>query len=190
MNSKQIDVYNQVVRPVINEVIEGYNCTIFAYGQTGTGKTFTMEGERSPNVPDDSAWEDDPMVGIIPRSVAQLFSTLNAMTNSEFSMKVSFIELYNEELTDLLGDLNVEKSLRIYEDSQRKGSVTIPGLEEVLVKSKSEVYKILQKGADRRRKAETLMNSNSSRSHSIFTITLLIKEKSMDGKIFKLLVLY
>lgn len=168
----------------MNEVIEGYNCTIFAYGQTGTGKTFTMEGERSSNgMSDDVSWEDDPMVGIIPRSVAQLFSTVNAMTNCEYSMKVSFIELYNEELTDLLGDPSVEKALRIYDDPQRKGSVNIPGLEEVLVKSKSEVYKILQRGAERRQKAETLMNANSSRSHSIFTITLLIKEKSMDGKL-------
>lgn len=183
MNSKQVDVYNQVVRPVVREVIEGYNCTIFAYGQTGTGKTFTMEGERSASSgSDDScAWEDDPMVGLIPRAVAQLFSTLKAMSNCEYSVKVSFIELYNEELSDLLGDVNVEKSLRIYEDPNRKGSVTIPGLEEVLVKSKSEVYAVLQRGADRRKKAETLMNANSSRSHSIFTVTVCIKEKSLDG---------
>lgn len=180
--SKQIEVYNQVVKPVVMEVIEGYNCTIFAYGQTGTGKTFTMEGERSTNSADLS-WEEDPFVGIIPRSVSQLFSALNSINCCEYSVKISFIELYNEELSDLLSEStdNNEK-LRIFDDPARKGSVIIPGLEEIVVQNKSEVYKILQKGAEKRQKASTLMNSQSSRSHSIFTVTVFIKEKSIDGE--------
>jgi kinesin family protein 11 len=115
-------VYNQVVKPVVMEVIEGYNCTIFAYGQTGTGKTFTMEGERSPNSPELS-WEEDPNVGIIPRSVSQLFSALNAINNcSEYSVKISFIKLYNEELSDLLSDNSDNERLRIFDDRARAPS--------------------------------------------------------------------
>ena len=182
--SKQSDVYSQVVRPVVSEVIEGYNCTIFAYGQTGTGKTYTMEGYRSVES-DTISWDDDPEVGIIPRAVSQLYSTLNSFSNCEYSIKVSFIELYNEELTDLLSDKSLDKDekLRIYEDPNRKGSVIIPNLEEKLAPNKNEVYKILQKGAERRQTAATFMNAQSSRSHSIFTLTVFIKEKAIgDGE--------
>ncbi len=181
MNSKQADVYDLVVKPLVREVIEGYNCTVFAYGQTGTGKTFTMEGDR-PNSTDEVSWEDDPQVGIIPRSVANLFSELNCLSNSEYSVKISFMELYNEELSDLLSDSSSNEKLRIFDDPARKGSVQIPNLEEVVVQNKSDVYRILQKGADKRQKASTLMNSQSSRSHSIFCITVFIKEKSIDGE--------
>jgi kinesin family member 11 len=185
VHSKQSEVYNQVVRPVVLEVIEGYNCTIFAYGQTGTGKTFTMEGNSSALLNDDVAgsssnWDDDPLTGVIPRSVAHLFSILNSISSCEYSVKISFIELYNEELSDLLSE-STEK-LRIYDDPARKGSVVIPGLEEVVVQNKTEVYRILQKGAEKRQKASTLMNSQSSRSHSIFTVTVFLKEKSLEGE--------
>jgi kinesin family member 11 len=140
-----------------------------------------MEGERSPNS-EELTWEDDPLVGIIPRSIAHLFSALNAIQSCEYSVKISFIELYNEELSDLLSESTENEKLRIFDDSARKGSVIIPGLEEVVVQNKSEVYRILQKGAERRQKASTLMNAQSSRSHSIFTITVFIKEKSLEGE--------
>lgn len=142
-----------------------------------------MEGNSSSLLNDDagSSWENDPFTGIIPRSVAHLFTILNAQsTNCEYSVKISFIELYNEELSDLLSDTS--DKLRIFDDPNRKGSVIIPGLEEVVVQNKSEVYKILQKGAEKRQKASTLMNSQSSRSHSIFSITVFIKEKSLEGE--------
>ena len=153
-----------------------------------------MEGIRSPaqaaaaaaEAPSGgaSSWEDDPKVGVIPRAISQLFSPLNSLANCDYSIKVSFIELYNEELTDLISEatLPTDKTLRIYDDKERKGSVIIPGLEEVMVKSKAEVYNILQRGAEKRQKAATLMNtSNSSRSHSVFTLSLYIKEKSIEG---------
>ena len=108
-------------------------CSINRYGQTGTGKTFTMEGEHALLNSNDIAatWENDPLVGIIPRSVSHLFSILNSISNCEFSVKISFIELYNEELSDLLSDSSSEKEekLRIYDDPLRKGSVAIPGLQ-------------------------------------------------------------
>lgn len=183
VTSKQSEVYNQVVKPVVLEVIEGYNCTIFAYGQTGTGKTHTMEGDWSSVTDSPQSWENDQRVGIIPRSVAHLFTCLNSIQNCEFSVKVSFIELYNEELSDLLSDSsNENEKLRIFEDPARKGSVTIPGLEEIVVKNRNEVYSILKKGSTRRQQAATLMNAKSSRSHSIFTCTVFIKEKSIEGE--------
>ena len=128
------------------------------------------------------AWDSDQMVGIIPRSVAHLFTCLNSISNCEYSVKISFIELYNEELSDLLTENNDNDKLRIYDDPERKGSVKIPGLEEIVVRNKAEVYKILQKGSARRQQAATLMNAQSSRSHSIFTITVFIKEKSIEGE--------
>ena len=93
----------------------------FSYGQTGTGKTFTMEGERSddPSI----SWEDDPLTGIIPRALANIFDALTKQ-EVEFSVRVSFLELYNEELFDLLGSSEDPLKLRIYEDSARKVNYT------------------------------------------------------------------
>ncbi|XP_041368096.1 kinesin-like protein KIF11-B [Gigantopelta aegis] len=178
-NSCQIDIYQTVVTPIVNEVLLGYNCTIFAYGQTGTGKTFTMEGESS----DDTSltWEDDPLAGIIPRTMKHIFETLQSQ-DIEFSVRVSFLELYNEELFDLLGSTEDTLRLRIYEDNTKKGSVIISGLEEVVVRSKEEVYKILDRGSARRQTAATLMNATSSRSHSVFSVTVHIKENTIDGE--------
>ena len=92
--------------------------------------------------------------------------------------------IYNEELTDLLASENSEDfgELKIFEDQTRKGSVLIKNLQEINVENKNQVYKILKKGADRRQKACTLMNAQSSRSHSIFTATVFIKEKSIEGE--------
>jgi kinesin family protein 11 len=143
-----------------------------------------MEGDRVTNSGSSEPidLDEDTHLGIIPRSVNHLFAILNTM-HCESSVKISFIELYNEELSDLLSDSgDCSEKLRIFDDPARKGSVIIPNLEEVVVQNKIEVYKILQKGADRRRQAATLMNAHSSRSHSIFTVTVYIKEKSVDGE--------
>jgi len=183
--SKQIDVYKSMVCPVIDEVLQGYNCTIFAYGQTGTGKTFTMEGDRSDAA--DFSWQDDPLAGIIPRAMHQLFEQLNAMEDcAEFSVRVSFLEIYNEELFDLLGNSLDTQKLRLFEDNTKKGSasVVIQGLEEVIVHSRNEVYTILEKGAARRQTAATLLNAHSSRSHSLFLVTIHMKENNINGEEF------
>ncbi|EDW33050.1 GL16079 [Drosophila persimilis] len=97
--SKQCDVYAVVVSPLIEEVLSGYNCTVFAYGQTGTGKTHTMVGNETAELK--SSWEDDSDVGIIPRALSHLFDELRMM-EVEFTMRISYLELYNEELCDLL----------------------------------------------------------------------------------------
>ncbi|KAM7541233.1 hypothetical protein Aperf_G00000044868 [Anoplocephala perfoliata] len=172
-NSKQKDIYNDMVAPTVIEVLEGYNCTIFAYGQTGTGKTYTMTGERSDSLR--YTWETDPTAGIVPRALNQIFSTLESM-GCDFSVRVSFLELYNEELYDLLSAGDDTVRLAIYDDSNKKGSVLVKGLREVAVHNKDEVYSILEKGLVRRQTASTQLNAQSSRSHTVFTVTVHIKE--------------
>ena len=91
---KQVDVYNRVARPIVSNVLEGYNGTIFAYGQTGTGKTFTMEGDRSVA----------ELKGIIPNSFAHIFGHIaKSGDDKNFLVRVSYLEIYNEEVQDLLG---------------------------------------------------------------------------------------
>ncbi|XP_011311260.1 bipolar kinesin KRP-130 [Fopius arisanus] len=178
-SSKQLDVYNAVVSPLLDEVLAGYNCTVFAYGQTGTGKTFTMEGVcNDPSV----HWQSDTAAGIIPRSLNHLFDELRTLEAQEYTVKVSFLELYNEELFDLLSCNDDASKIRIYEDTTKKGAVIIHGLEEVTVHNKNEVYKILEKGSEKRQTAATLMNAHSSRSHTVFSITVHIKENTVEGE--------
>ncbi|KAG8435203.1 hypothetical protein GDO86_013227 [Hymenochirus boettgeri] len=179
-SAKQIDVYRSVVCPILDEVIMGYNCTIFAYGQTGTGKTFTMEGERSPD--GEFTWEEDPLAGIIPRTLHQIFEKLSE-NGTEFSVKVSLLEIYNEELFDLLSPTpDVGERLQMFDDPRNKRGVIIKGLEEVSVHNKDEVYHILERGAAKRTTASTLMNAYSSRSHSVFSVTIHMKETTVDGE--------
>ncbi|XP_017289753.1 kinesin-like protein KIF11 isoform X2 [Kryptolebias marmoratus] len=178
--AKQIDVYRSVVCPILDEVIMGYNCTVFAYGQTGTGKTFTMEGERSPD--GQFTWEEDPLAGIIPRTLHQIFEKLTE-NGTEFSVKVSLLEIYNEELFDLLSPSeDVSERLQLFDDPRNKRGVLVRGLEEVAVHNKDEVYQILERGSARRRTASTLMNSYSSRSHSVFSVTIHMKEITLEGE--------
>ncbi|KAH6837815.1 P-loop containing nucleoside triphosphate hydrolases superfamily protein [Perilla frutescens var. hirtella] len=186
-NAQQKDLYEQAVVPIVNEVLEGFNCTIFAYGQTGTGKTYTMEGEckRSKSGPNG---ELPPEAGVIPRAVKQIFDTLESQ-NAEYSVKVTFLELYNEEITDLLApdDLSKvaledkqKKQLPLMEDG--KGGVLVRGLEEEIVTSAYEIFTLLERGSAKRRTAETLLNKQSSRSHSLFSITIHIKEATPEGE--------
>ncbi|XP_063896935.1 kinesin-like protein Klp61F [Helicoverpa armigera] len=177
-SASQVQVYQEVVSPLIEEVLNGYNCTVFAYGQTGTGKTHTMVGEHTGT---DTHWQNDPLAGIIPRALSQLFDELR-LTNTEYTVRVSYLELYNEELFDLLSTSEDNSKLRIYEDVTRKGSNIVNGLEEITVYNKNEVYKIMAQGQERKRVASTLMNAQSSRSHTVFTIVVHMKENSSDGE--------
>lgn len=103
------------------------------------------------------------------------------MMEVEFAMRVSYLELYNEELCDLLSTDDSAK-IRIYDDVSKKGSVIVQGLEEIPVRCKSDVYRLLAKGQERRKTAATLMNAQSSRSHTVFSILVHIKENGNDGE--------
>ncbi|WWC90417.1 uncharacterized protein L201_005352 [Kwoniella dendrophila CBS 6074] len=177
----QTMIFNEVADGMLDEVLAGYNCTIFAYGQTGTGKTYTMQGdlELTPLLAPKST------AGIVPRVLHRLFSVLEATANAEFSVKCSYVELYNEELRDLLAtEYKGESSstsnggLKLYEDGKK--GVNIQGLEETGVRNLKEALGMLERGVKRRQTAETKMNTESSRSHTIFSITVHVKESSIS----------
>ncbi|EZF24186.1 hypothetical protein H112_03262 [Trichophyton rubrum D6] len=171
----QAIIFEDVVTPILNEMLSGYNCTIFAYGQTGTGKTYTMSGDMTETLGllSDSA-------GIIPRILHALFQKIEGVDSS---VKCSFIELYNEDLRDLLSSEDNVK-LKIYEEGMKKGhnGTMIQGVGETYINSASAGIKLLQEGSHRRQVASTKCNDLSSRSHSIFTITTFLKRISDKGE--------
>ena len=144
----------------MKSVLEGYNATILAYGQTGTGKTHSMEGFKYNG--------QDPARGIIPRSMEEVFEFIQMQSsqNTTFMVRASYLQIYNEVISDLL---KVERtSLNIREDKKR--GVFVEGLSEWAVRSPTEIYSLLQKGALARATATTKMNDVSSRSHAVFII--------------------
>lgn len=171
-------VYQTVVMPVLQEVMSGYNCTIFAYGQTGTGKTHTMEGDLTSQLGTYSS-----EAGIIPRTLYRLFHQLE-LSNNEFSVHASFVELYNEELRDLLSAEQpaplTSGGLKVYDDKGR--GVVIQGLEDTPMKDAAHGLELLRKGSQKRQIAATRCNENSSRSHSVFTLTVHTKETTSKGE--------
>ena len=160
-------------------MLRGYNCTIFAYGQTGTGKTYTMTGDMSDTLGllSDSA-------GIIPRVLQSLFGRLES-DEAESSVKCSFIELYNEELRDLLS-VEENAKLKIYDDAQKKGhnATIVQGMEEAHIRSAGAGIKLLQAGSHKRQVAATKCNDLSSRGHTVFTVTVYIKRTAETGEDF------
>jgi kinesin family protein 11 len=158
-------------------MLAGYNCTIFAYGQTGTGKTYTMSGDMN-----DTGGMLSDAAGIIPRALNALFTKLE-IDDAESSVKCSFIELYNEELRDLISpDENAK--LKIYDDNSKKGhsSTIVQGMEESYIKNAVEGIKLLQDGSFKRQVAATKCNDLSSRSHTVFTVTAYIKRTGENGE--------
>ena len=160
-------------------MLAGYNCTIFAYGQTGTGKTYTMSGDMS-----DALGLISDSAGIVPRVLHSLFRKLEA-DDGESSVKCSFIELYNEELRDLLS-LDDSTKLKIYDDAQKKGhsATLVQGMEEAYIKSAADGIKLLQDGSHKRQVAATKCNDLSSRSHTVFTVTAYVKRSTETGEDF------
>ncbi|KAG0359296.1 kinesin motor protein cin8 [Gamsiella multidivaricata] len=175
MYSDQECIYNEVVTPILDEVLTGYNCTIFAYGQTGTGKTFTMEGDLRDNF-----GECSRDAGIIPRTLYTLFAALERK-NTEYTVRVSFLELYNEEVKDLLVPDDDRKVVKIF-DSVKKQGPLVQGLEEVPVFNPGQGIDALRKGSAKRTVAATKSNDKSSRSHGVFSITVHVKETADDGE--------
>eukprot|EP00698_Gefionella_okellyi_P006100 TRINITY_DN15560_c0_g1_i1.p1 TRINITY_DN15560_c0_g1~~TRINITY_DN15560_c0_g1_i1.p1 ORF type:complete len:947 (-),score=290.46 TRINITY_DN15560_c0_g1_i1:97-2853(-) len=169
----QEELYFATVSPIVEEVLKGFNCTIFAYGQTGTGKTYTMEGSRLR----DETGKCDVHAGVIPRAIAQIFENI-AEQQRDASVKVSMMELYNEELIDLLA--NEKIPLKIFDNGDK--GVTVSPLEECAVISAESIYKVLDTAIEKRHVAETQLNAHSSRSHCIFSITIHIKETTPEGE--------
>lgn len=161
-----------VMLNIMADLFTGYNSTIFAYGQTGSGKTFTMMGNT----------EDEVNKGLIPRIAQEIFVEIaNTKTSCEFLVKVSFMEIYMEKIRDLLCGKNLliqdgKPNLHIHEDLTR--GIFVKDLTEKYVTSASEILQVIETGTAARAVASTKMNENSSRSHTIFTITLSKKNLS------------
>ncbi|XP_042145907.1 kinesin-like protein KIF3A [Ixodes scapularis] len=169
-DSKQMDVYNQAARPIVENVLEGYNGTIFAYGQTGTGKTYTMAGDRS--VPE--------LKGIIPNTFAHIFGHIaKAGDDKKFLVRASYLEIYNEEARDLLAK---DQNARLEVKERPDIGVYVKGLSSCMVKTADELDKIMTLGNKNRVVGATNMNAHSSRSHALFTITVECSERGLDGR--------
>ncbi|CAH1778129.1 unnamed protein product [Owenia fusiformis] len=166
---KQVDVYNEVARPLVECVLEGFNGTIFAYGQTGTGKTFTMEGVRS----------QPELRGIIPNSFAHIFGHIaKAEGDTRFLVRVSYLEIYNEEVRDLLGK---DQNQRLEVKERPDVGVYVKDLSAFVVNNADDMDRIMTLGNKNRQVGATNMNATSSRSHAIFTVTIECSEKGPDG---------
>uniref|UniRef100_A0A8B9LDK1 Kinesin-like protein n=1 Tax=Astyanax mexicanus TaxID=7994 RepID=A0A8B9LDK1_ASTMX len=174
-NTSQEQVYNACAQKIVKDVLEGYNGTIFAYGQTSSGKTHTMEGNL----------HDPDGMGIIPRIVQDIFNYIYSMDeNLEFHIKVSYFEIYLDKIRDLL---DVSKTnLSVHEDKNRVPYVK--GCTERFVCSPEEVMDTIDEGKSNRHVAVTNMNEHSSRSHSIFLINVKQEntqtEQKLSGKLF------
>ncbi|XP_044260407.1 osmotic avoidance abnormal protein 3 isoform X4 [Tribolium madens] len=154
-------IYNDICYPLVESVLEGYNATIFVYGQTGCGKSHTMEGEKS-----------GPEKGIISRAFEHIFEAISVTTGVKYLALISYLEIYNEQIRDLLlpSDKIANNALNLKE-SPTEG-VTVPGLTSHPVHNAAECEHFLSLGSKNRIIGATLMNQNSSRSHSIFTISI------------------
>ncbi|XP_070554370.1 kinesin-like protein KIF3A isoform X2 [Ptychodera flava] len=169
-DSKQVDVYNETARPIVEAVLEGYNGTIFAYGQTGTGKTFTMEGVRS----------QPELRGIIPNSFAHIFGHIaKAAEDVRFLVRVSYLEIYNEEVRDLLGK---DQFQRLEVKERPDVGVYVKDLSAFVVNNADDMDRIMTLGNKNRSTGATNMNEHSSRSHAIFSITIECSEPGPDKK--------
>ncbi|XP_029284424.1 LOW QUALITY PROTEIN: kinesin-like protein kif7 [Cottoperca gobio] len=156
----QDDVYSLSVQPLIDAFFQGFNATVFAYGQTSSGKTYTI-GEA--NI---CSFREEEQ-GIIPRAVADVFKLLDENDLTDFSVRVSYLEVYKEEFNDLLEVETASKDIHIRED---KGNIVLCGVKECEVEGLDEVLSLLESGNTARHTGATQMNPNSSRSHTIFTV--------------------
>jgi kinesin family protein 5 len=174
-DATQEKVYNEAAKEIVKDVLSGYNGTIFAYGQTSSGKTHTMEGVMGSN----------EHQGIIPRIVQDIFNHIYTLdANLQFQIKVSYFEIYLDKIRDLL---DVSKTnLAVHEDKNRVPYVK--GVTERFVSSPDEVFEIMEEGKTNRHIAVTNMNEHSSRSHSVFLINVkqenVESEKKLTGKLY------
>ncbi|CAB3232163.1 unnamed protein product [Arctia plantaginis] len=169
-NTSQMDIYVQTASPIVEQVLKGYNGTIFAYGQTGTGKTYTMAGSNTA----------PELRGIIPNSFAHIFSHIaKAKEDEKFLVCVTYLEIYNEEVRDLLGN-NPHQSLEVKERPDI--GVFVKDLTGYVVHNADELEKIMAVGNKNRVIGATAMNTESSRSHAIFSITVESSKRGADGK--------
>ena len=168
-------IYTDIVQPIVESVVQGYNGTVFAYGQTSCGKTFTMQGLAKPN----------SKRGIIPRCCQHILKGVqnnSYHSNCKYLLHVSYLEIYNEEIRDLL----VKDSrcrLEIKEHPDR--GMYVKGLSSITVDSYDDMEKIIESGGKHRSVGATLLNADSSRSHCIFIVDLEVCVQNEDEEFYR-----
>ncbi|XP_035732966.1 kinesin-like protein KIF3A [Vespa mandarinia] len=169
-DSTQVDIYNETARPIVDKVLQGYNGTILAYGQTGTGKTYTMSGAKTP----------PQLRGVIPNTFAHIFGHIaKADENQKFLVRATYLEIYNEEVRDLLGK---DQTSRLEVKERPDIGVFVKDLSGYVVNNADDLDRIMSLGNKNRVVGATAMNVSSSRSHAIFTITVESSQLGEDGE--------
>ena len=179
-HDNNVKVYETCAKRLVRRVMEGYHGTVFAYGMTGTGKTFSMQG--TANSP-----------GMIPRAITDIFSFIRETPQREFLLRVSYLEIYNEKIHDLLaapvnqpGPMQQQEEIKLREDSKR-GVYATP-LKEEIVQSPTQLLRVIARGDHARRTSSTQYNVRSSRSHAVVQIVVESRERfhgdpsSQEGK--------
>ncbi|VDM07801.1 unnamed protein product [Wuchereria bancrofti] len=167
--SKQLDLYDETFRHLVDSVLEGFNGTIFAYGQTGTGKTFTMEGVH----------EDPELRGVIPNAYHHIFQHIAQSQNQQYLVRASYLEIYQEEIRDLL---SIDPKIRLELRERPDVGVYVKDLSSFVTKSVEEIEHVMLVGHANRTVGRTNMNEHSSRSHAIFMVTVECSEPGLDGQ--------
>ncbi|XP_037606470.1 kinesin-like protein KIF3C isoform X2 [Sebastes umbrosus] len=171
-NSKQRDLYDESVRPLIDSVLAGFNGTIFAYGQTGTGKTYTMQG----------AWMDPEKRGVIPNAFDHIFTHISrSQSDRQYLVRASYLEIYLEEVRDLL-DPNHGNARALELRESPESGVYVRDLTSCVCKSIKEIEEVMNVGNQARAVGATDMNEHSSRSHALFLITVECSQPGPDGR--------
>ncbi|KAF9879978.1 kinesin family protein [Colletotrichum karsti] len=163
-------VYDCIAKRLVRRVMEGYHGTVFAYGMTGTGKTFSMQGTASSP-------------GVIPLAITDIFSYIRETPSREFLLRVSYLEIYNEKIHDLLsmstgpgaGANGGQEEIKLREDSKR--GVYASPLKEEIVQSPTQLLRVIARGDQARRTASTQFNARSSRSHAVVQIVVESRER-------------
>ncbi|KAI0120280.1 kinesin-domain-containing protein [Hypoxylon sp. NC0597] len=164
-------VYDHIAKRLVRRVMEGYHGTVFAYGMTGTGKTFSMQGTASSP-------------GVIPLAITDIFSYIRETPSREFLLRVSYLEIYNEKIHDLLSMASgngpgQQEEIKLREDSKR-GVYATP-LKEEIVQSPTQLLRVIARGDQARRTASTQFNARSSRSHAVVQIVVESRERIPGG---------
>ncbi|XP_040570892.1 kinesin-like protein KIF19 isoform X2 [Lepeophtheirus salmonis] len=166
-DSTQGEVYAQTVKPLVEYVLKGYTATAFAYGATGGGKTYTMVG-------------NDQNPGCMVRAMDDLFNTLQKEKNLAYKVSMSYLEIYNENIRDLLQPKSDRLELR---DDHKGNQPHVIGLSEIFTESTEEVMKLLGKGNKQRTEKATAANKYSSRSHAILIVNVKQTVKLPEGEV-------
>ncbi|KAI9880655.1 MAG: hypothetical protein M1830_001659 [Pleopsidium flavum] len=172
-NAENYKVYDASAKRLVRRVMEGYHGTVFAYGMTGTGKTFSMQGTSTS-------------LGVIPLAITDIFSYIRETPRREFLLRVSYLEIYNEKIYDLLSPPTVEgigapgssqqEEIKLREDSKR-GVYAAP-LKEEIVQSPTQLLRVISRGDQVRKTSSTKYNARSSRSHAVVQIVVESRERA------------